>query len=268
MRRILSAAFLLPPLIVWLVYAPDWLFTFIVALAAAAAACEAAMLAAPERPGLVLPVVALAAFAYVWSFSVGWKGAVPAVVALMVGVVLALHASVAIRGRRTFEEVTTSSFAVVYVGGFLGYLIPIHAAPHGVWLVVLLFACVWNGDTLALLVGRRWGRHRLASRLSPHKTVEGALAGLVGSVAAAAIVKLTALAPLSWGAIISLALVMGVAGQLGDLMESLLKRCVGAKDAGGLIPGHGGVLDRIDGLLLAAPVSHFWITVVLQLPEK
>jgi phosphatidate cytidylyltransferase len=119
-------------------------------------------------------------------------------------------------------------------------------------VLVLLLAIVWLGDTAAYAVGSRWGRRRLAPVLSPKKTWEGAAAGLAASLAGAA-------AWCGWrlgepsAAVVAIGLVTAVAAQAGDLVESMLKRAAGVKDSGQLLPGHGGVLDRLDALLLAAP---------------
>lgn len=120
------------------------------------------------------------------------------------------------------------------------------------WLVIV-FVATWLGDTMAYLAGRRWGRRPLLPHVSPNKTVEGSLAGLVASSTTAAVgVVLFGLGVDVWvGALVGL--VLGVVGQLGDLSESMLKRQAGVKDSGDLIPGHGGVLDRIDALLFALP---------------
>jgi phosphatidate cytidylyltransferase len=129
-----------------------------------------------------------------------------------------------------------------------------HPSPRGLaWTLVVILA-TWVGDTVALLLGRQIGRRKLAPVLSPNKTVEGAVAGLIGSALVGSIVfAVTGLgAPLAGAAA---GLLLGVAGQLGDLGESFLKRQAGVKDSGALIPGHGGVLDRIDALLFAFPVG-------------
>jgi phosphatidate cytidylyltransferase len=121
------------------------------------------------------------------------------------------------------------------------------------WLVLLLLAVVWLGDTAAYYAGRRFGRHRLAPRVSPKKSWEGVAASLATALAAAA----------AWGALrlgeatpalLALGAAANVAGQVGDLVESMLKRGAGVKDSGTVLPGHGGVLDRVDALLFAAPV--------------
>jgi phosphatidate cytidylyltransferase len=132
---------------------------------------------------------------------------------------------------------------------------------------------VWAGDITALYVGRAWGRHKLAPNLSPNKTWEGAIGSLAGSlVAAGGLWSLAAWletlnsARLSYpdevGYWLVLACVVNAAAQVGDLAESALKRSAGVKDSGNLLPGHGGVLDRIDALLLAAPV--LWYAQVIH----
>ncbi|MFQ5524757.1 MAG: phosphatidate cytidylyltransferase [Thermoanaerobaculia bacterium] len=121
------------------------------------------------------------------------------------------------------------------------------------WLMVLLLAVIWATDTGAFLVGRTWGKKKIAARVSPNKTWEGAVGGLVLGVLAAGLWgawRLGGLEPwlLATGALIS------TAGQIGDLVESLIKRAAGAKDSGALLPGHGGILDRLDSLFVGGPV--------------
>ena len=122
------------------------------------------------------------------------------------------------------------------------------------WTALVLFA-IWIGDSAAYLGGRAFGRRPLAPRISPKKTIEGALAGLIGSMVTALICSQLFGLHLPPLVAVALGLVLGVAGQLGDLIESLLKRQAGVKDSGAVIPGHGGILDRIDALLLTFPVA-------------
>ena len=140
-------------------------------------------------------------------------------------------------------------------------------------LVVFLMVCVWAGDIAALYIGRAFGKHKLAPRLSPGKTWEGSIASIVGSVLAAALViwigdLLTARGNLVlhiteplWQTLV-LAGILNIAAQLGDLLESAIKRGAGVKDSGTMLPGHGGILDRIDALLLATPV--LWFALLLK----
>jgi phosphatidate cytidylyltransferase len=136
---------------------------------------------------------------------------------------------------------------------------------HGISLVgkyLLLFTLVitWIGDTAAYFVGRAFGRHPLAPHLSPKKTWEGAAASFFGSVLVALAVAATHLVNVSMLHLIGIAAAGNVAGQAGDLLESAYKRSAGVKDSGSLLPGHGGVLDRIDALVLAIPVVwYYWL---------
>lgn len=134
----------------------------------------------------------------------------------------------------------------------------------GFWWIVAVLALVWLCDTAAYFVGVRWGRHKMSPYLSPKKSWEGAAAGLLASIAIAlGLVPLLGL-PLSypWAAV--LGLLVGTLGQVGDLAESLLKRQAGVKDSGRLIPGHGGMLDRVDSLLFVAPAVYYFLVGVLR----
>jgi phosphatidate cytidylyltransferase len=126
--------------------------------------------------------------------------------------------------------------------------------PRGLAWALLVIVTIWISDTAAYLAGRAIGRRKLAPRISPGKTVEGAVAGLVGSAALGALTFYLFALGSPWIGVIAGGLI-GVAGQFGDLAESLLKRQAGVKDSGSLIPGHGGLLDRIDALLFAFPVG-------------
>jgi phosphatidate cytidylyltransferase len=121
------------------------------------------------------------------------------------------------------------------------------------WLVFLLFAITWLGDTAAYYVGSRFGRHKMAPRVSPNKSWEGAAAGFATGVLATLIWSAWRLGEVR-PALLLVGAATAVAAQLGDLFESLLKRSVNTKDSGALLPGHGGMLDRIDALLFASPV--------------
>ncbi|HEY0512900.1 MAG TPA: phosphatidate cytidylyltransferase [Thermoanaerobaculia bacterium] len=148
---------------------------------------------------------------------------------------------------------------------FLGFGIPYLALPlsslhllQGIdpWVIVLLLGIVWGGDTAAFYVGSRIGRHKMAPVISPKKSWEGAAASFVVAVAAAAVWDVCRRGRLEPGLLAAAALT-AVAAQIGDLVESMLKRSSGVKDSGSMLPGHGGMLDRVDALLFAAPVLLF-----------
>jgi phosphatidate cytidylyltransferase len=150
--------------------------------------------------------------------------------------------------------------AIVYVGWLAGHVLWLHRRPDGDDLVLFLVGVTWVGESAAWAVGSTVGRRKLAPVVSPRKTVEGALAQWVASIlaAVAAGAWLVPAWPGTWAA--AAGALLGGMGQVGDLAESVLKRWAGVKDTGGLIPGHGGVLDRIDGLLFNAPTLYYLVT--------
>jgi phosphatidate cytidylyltransferase len=160
------------------------------------------------------------------------------------------------RDPRVLDIVRNQIQGVVYIPLLLVLLIPIRQAPQGFLLIFTLVFVVFAGDTLALYTGTFLGRHKLCPTISPKKTVEGALGGLGGNLLAGLIMKLAAFPDVAWvkGALFCLA--VGAAGQIGDLFESQMKRASGIKDSGSILPGHGGMLDRIDALLFAGPVAY------------
>jgi len=149
---------------------------------------------------------------------------------------------------------------LVYIPLMTGFLILIRGLAGGAYLVFLLLAIIWSGDTMAYYTGRLAGRHPMCPSISPKKTVEGMVGGLAGSTLAALILgpRWFPAAPLPFHPLMGLA--VGCFGQLGDLSESILKRWAGVKESGGILPGHGGLLDRIDGLIFSAPVFYCCIT--------
>jgi phosphatidate cytidylyltransferase len=149
----------------------------------------------------------------------------------------------------------------IYIGLPTLALLMLRQSPvHPVWLVVLTFLAVWATDTGALFSGNLIGGPKLAPVLSPNKTWAGFFGGILCAALIAAIVALIVHTPVLWAALFGIAL--SLAGHAGDLFESFIKRRTGKKDSGGLIPGHGGVLDRIDSILFAAPVATFIVLVL------
>jgi phosphatidate cytidylyltransferase len=178
-----------------------------------------------------------------------------------------------------FPAAMTSAFAFAYIALPLGCLVQIREQASGAFLLLYLLLLVWAGDIFAYFVGRSLGRHLMSPRVSPKKTWEGALASMIASVGVGMLLYNYALpistsllnarliekkdglfalekAPL-WP-IILLSAAINVAAQLGDLVESLIKRGAGVKDSGTILPGHGGMLDRVDALLFAAPLLWYY----------
>jgi phosphatidate cytidylyltransferase len=157
----------------------------------------------------------------------------------------------------SFGGLSVSSAAMVFIVLPLSTVVRIHGVPHiGKQLLLFTLVLVWAGDTLAYFVGRSIGRFPMAPHLSPKKTWEGAIANLAGSVIVALVAQRWIDIPLKH--LIGMAILANIAGQGGDLLESAYKRSAGMKDSGALLPGHGGMLDRIDALILAAPVVWYY----------
>jgi phosphatidate cytidylyltransferase len=144
----------------------------------------------------------------------------------------------------------------LYIPLLLSHLVMLRAGDHGVAWVFFVVSVIFGGDIGAFYAGTYLGRNKLCPSVSPKKTIEGALGGLAANLLVGSLFFLFVLPPLPWaGGLIAL-LGMGAVGQAGDLFESVLKRAAGVKDSGGILPGHGGILDRIDALLFAAPLAY------------
>jgi phosphatidate cytidylyltransferase len=154
-----------------------------------------------------------------------------------------------------------SSSALLFVALPLSYAVRVHGISLvGRYLLLFVLVITWVGDSAAYFVGRAIGKHPFAAHLSPKKTWEGALASFLSALVVALLAKYLGKVNIETTHLIGMAAVGNVAGQMGDLLESAYKRSAGVKDSGALLPGHGGVLDRIDALILAIPVVwYYWI---------
>lgn len=159
--------------------------------------------------------------------------------------------------KNAIDNIAITLLGCLYVGWLYGYLILIRAfTPHGMYLFFLLFI-IWANDTAAYVVGSRWGK-TLLSPVSPKKTFEGAVAGFFVSVVVA--VFFGQMIHLPWWSAVLLGAIISVMGQMGDLVESMIKRSAQVKDSSQLVPGHGGVLDRMDSFIFAAPVVYYYLS--------
>ncbi len=177
--------------------------------------------------------------------------------------------------RAPIKNLGSTFLGAVYVGWLFSYLIATRSIqgqlhlygsarhiPTGAWLVIFVVFASWATDTGAYLVGRKWGKHRMAPMLSPGKTWEGFFAGLASSMAMSLLLGGSMGMPIVHTLV--LGLLITVASVIGDLAESSIKRDIGIKDFGSILPGHGGILDRFDGLLFAAPIFFYYVTLVLK----
>jgi phosphatidate cytidylyltransferase len=177
-----------------------------------------------------------------------------------------------------FPAAMVSAFSFVYIALPMASLVQLREQWRGAFFLLFLLLLVWAGDIFAYFIGKPLGRHRMSPRVSPHKTWEGALASVIASVGVGILMFHYAVPissallharlidlqdgvfnqPQSLVPVIVISIVLNIASQLGDLVESLIKRGAGTKDSGAILPGHGGMLDRIDALLFAAPVLWCW----------
>jgi phosphatidate cytidylyltransferase len=274
MKRVLTALVLIPLVLLAVFRAPDWLFTLLVGVVAVLATIEYLQIAA-KYGYKVYPVVTCATeiliFGAVIKAMTGTGGILAYVAAASSVFLPSLLLALGMRRenlREALPAAALSLFAVPYVALTMLCLAFLRAMPEGWFYVLFTFFAVWVGDTAAYYVGRSIGKTQFAARVSPKKTWEGAIASVMGAmiigVAFAAIApKLEKFAPPHWGSLCSatwwvpalIALLINVAAQLGDLFESLIKRGADVKDSGTMLPGHGGILDRIDALLFASPVA-------------
>ncbi|MGE0129151.1 MAG: phosphatidate cytidylyltransferase [Blastocatellales bacterium] len=268
MARVLSAIVFIPILLAALwVGEPIW-FSAIAATGVLLGIYEYYRLAkhGGEVQGLLAAAATLAAFYF------GRHDLIAAIIAALVIVELLVQLFTRANDEDFSEMLpvaATKVFGVLYVAVLGGYIIAIRVIespiPHlPAKLLTLFFFVVFAGDTGAYYTGRTLGRKRLAPRVSPGKTVEGAIGGLAGNVIAALIAHFWFFPELKIVYAIPLALVMGALGIVGDLCESMLKRGARAKDAGNLIPGHGGLLDRLDSMLFNAPLLYYFYWIFLK----
>lgn len=158
-------------------------------------------------------------------------------------------------------RVAVGAFGPLWMGSGIGAIALLRLAPggHGAAYVVLSMVLGWIGDTGAYFSGRAFGRHKLYEAVSPKKTVEGAVGGLAATIAGALATRALILPWLPIRDAVVLGVLGSVLGMFGDLGESLLKRSMGVKDSGGIFPGHGGMLDRVDAVLITAPVTLLYV---------
>jgi phosphatidate cytidylyltransferase len=174
------------------------------------------------------------------------------------------------RAQNSTVNTSITLLGILYIGWMFSYLILVRELPvpgahilslelanHGAYLFFLIIA-IWAGDTTAYFIGKKFGKRKLSPYISPKKTIEGAVSGLAVSVASAAIFSMMIGMSMVHGII--LGVIIGIVGQVGDLAESLIKRDAGVKDSSNLVPGHGGMLDRMDSFILTAPIMYYYIT--------
>jgi phosphatidate cytidylyltransferase len=263
-RRIYTILVLAPLVYAVIRYLPALAFSGVVVLAGGVALFEFYRLCFSDRSHSWLIGIGLTGFAALILGPHRPEIIVPALLATLVGTI-----SVPLLSRASLEQSLRDGamtlFGVLYLGLTLGTLSMTRLLPQGEWLIFFLLLVTWASDTGAYYIGTLYGRHRLAPTISPKKTVEGLVGGLIGAIIAAYAARWWFLPELSGLDCLVLATLLTFTGLWGDLTESAMKRGVGVKDSGGILPGHGGMLDRLDSLLFTAPVFYYYVTMATRL---
>jgi phosphatidate cytidylyltransferase len=256
--RLMTAALAIPALWVVVQYLPLWFFAGFIVAVAAVGLHEYFAMALPDRPLEHVAGVAwgiLVAAGVVSGRSEGWGGGLA--LALIAGLTLVLMV-----GRADLpgavQRLSISLLGILYVGFFTAHFVLLRTSVDGQgWVLFTVFSAM-GSDTGGYFAGRAFGRHKLAPEISPGKTVEGALGGVLGAMLVAWLCRMVFFPAVDHREALVLGAAVSVLAQLGDLCESALKRAFGAKDSGWIIPGHGGILDRLDSLLFPAVFAYYY----------
>ncbi|HYK95944.1 MAG TPA: phosphatidate cytidylyltransferase [Candidatus Dormibacteraeota bacterium] len=272
--RARSAAILVPPLLVAVWLGGGWI-ALVVGLAVVLAALELfRLLTAAGHHSMPMLGITLAVVVALGDSVSALPGGSGLLLASLGMVLVGIGALNRLDPREGLAVFATTTFGALYVG-MLGFVVrlastgsPVDPAavlgflgPERAWILALVLV-VWAFDTFAYVTGRRIGRHPFMAHISPSKTLEGVIGGLIAAGIVGAVVVAALGRP--WLAGLGFGVVLAVAAQAGDLAESMLKRAAGAKESGTLIPGHGGMLDRVDSFLFAAPVACFYVVSILH----
>lgn len=259
-------ALVLAPLLLAATWAGGWIFGVVLLAAALVAQHEVyGLLRMGGHAPAVAPGMVLGAVLFVSVVDPRW---LPFAVVLFVGLIVASPFIVPEKGG--VVNLAETVFGALYPTTLLAFLVALRehlfaGSLEAFWLTLTVFFLVWATDIGAYYVGRAIGRHALAPSISPKKTWEGAVGGATAAVLVAIALRFLVVDFVQWEHLVVVALICGVASQLGDLAESRMKRAVGAKDSGTILPGHGGVLDRLDATMVAAPLVYFYLVSIAGL---
>jgi phosphatidate cytidylyltransferase len=259
LRRIYTVLLVVPLLYGAIQYLPAVVFTGIVAVAGGLSLYELYRLCfqAASRP-LAVGIGLVGCMALI--IGPHQPALVPAGLLVAVVAVLSIPVLLDVPLVDSLRDAALVVTGMLYVGLTLSYLVVVRLLPDGASLLFFLLLVTWAADTAAYYVGTLYGRRKLAPRISPKKTVEGLAGGVIGATIVACVARWTFLPEFSLVDTLVLALLLTAAGLWGDLVESAIKRSANVKDSGGLLPGHGGMLDRLDSLLFTAPAFYYYVT--------
>jgi phosphatidate cytidylyltransferase len=260
-KRVISAILFLPVFYLFAWKLPPIYFTALVIAMAAAGQYEFYRMAQARgfRPHIVLGI-ALGALALYESYRPLYPRLGPLffiTLSLLLIMIMRLFSRRPVEG--ALEDIASTLLGVFYVSLLFAFQIWIRMGADGKQWLVFLYFIIWASDIGAYSIGIPFGKHRLYEKVSPKKSIEGLAGALVASAGMALLCRAWFMPAIGIGEAVAIALALAVVGTVGDLVESLFKRAAGVKDSGTLIPGHGGVLDRMDSMLFAAPVLYYYL---------
>jgi len=262
-KRILTSIVLIPVLYVIVWELPPVYFTGLVVVAAVIGQYEFYRMARNRgtRPHVVLGsafgVLIALSFYPGFSFFFGMDGAFYITAGMFLIMSARLFSPRPVEG--ALEDIAATLLGVFYVAMLFGFQMALRMGDHGRQWLLFMYLVIWASDTGAYYIGSSLGKHKLYPKISPKKSVEGLIGGMLAAAGVALLSRTWLLPAVSVEEAVILGSVLAVAGTLGDLVESLFKRSVGVKDSGNLIPGHGGMLDRMDSMLFAAPALYYYL---------
>lgn len=263
-KKVWAGIFIIPPVIFLIAIGPPAILTFMVLLATFLGLREFYNLTFPQSKrieqfigmglGLILSIIV----------SHGDVEAFSPFLVLLLLLLSILFMATSQNLSSTISNIGVTLFGIFYIGFLLSHVSLIRNMADGREWALFLIATVWAGDISAFFSGSFFGRHKLYPKISPNKTYEGLVGAIVGSVLVALAFSMIFLPRLGKGYCIFFAIGLGIFGQLGDFTESMVKRSARVKDSGSLIPGHGGMLDRLDSFLFSAPFLHYSLLYLLK----
>ena len=254
------------PFAIYVINFGQWLFATVICCLALSAWLEFQLMMSQGRAISVWSGLGFAGTALL--LACAWTGNFQQLLFVIVLVLFAALVRVVFRHDEfNLDAAALTIMGILYIGLTFSHLLLLRFAGEGVGVgngflsygaeyLWLAFIGTWASDTFAYLVGSQWGRHKLAPRLSPGKTVEGAVGGLLGSMISVSVLGCIFAIPLAQA--LSVGVLVGVTAPIGDLVESAMKRFAGVKDSGHSLPGHGGILDRFDGIMFAVPAVYYY----------
>ncbi len=260
LKRLFSGFFLIPLIALIVLYAPVLylaLFVFLVTLVALVEYRKiVSAFVFTGSSGLISVVLGSVFPLFVYLYG---AGTIPALLFAALVIVFTVSMTECSDLKEAASSVGANLLGIVYVAMPLGLSVDMKRLYDGGWWILFVLVVIWSSDTFAYYTGRTMGSRKLAPVISPGKTVEGAVAGLLGGVLAGAVFALVFSMDRQILVVVLMSFFIALAGIIGDLSESLIKRAAGVKDSGSVIPGHGGMLDRIDSLLFALPSAYFFL---------